>query len=112
MFNSLYLQGGDKLAKWADYLISAVRYNAEHSHLVKVNTYVDSGNGLKNPFKEKREDVIAKLKKGKKYCTIIRKNGNWKKGQMVHIVLVKEKEYIRTDKNETEKDNLGSLPEF
>jgi hypothetical protein len=100
------------LAKWADYLISAVRYDGDNSHIIKVKTHVDTGDGVDKPFEEKRETVISKLKNGKEYCTIIKKDGNWKRGQMVHIVQVKGNEYIRTDKNETDKDNLGSLPEF
>ena len=37
---------------------------------------------------------------------------NGKKGEDVHIVKVDDEKFIRTDKNETKKDNLGNLPEF
>ena len=100
------------MSKWADFLIFAVRYNEKHSHIIKVKTYIDTGDGLKDSYIESRNTVISKLKKGKEYCTIRKKNGNWTKGEKVHKVVVNDKEYIRTDKNETEKDNLGNLPEF
>lgn len=100
------------MAKWADYLIFTVRYNEKHSHIIKVKTYTDSGNGLKDPYIENRDTVISKLKKGNEYCTIRKRNGDWAKGEKVHKIVIKGKEYIRTDKNETEKDNLGNLPEF
>ena len=102
------------MTKWADYLISKVKYNSDHTHIIKVLTHVDKGDKVGQPGKEEnRETVIANLKKGYTYCTITKgAGGNWDKGQMVRKIIVKGKEYIRTDSNETEKDNLGELPEF
>jgi len=32
--------------KWADYLISAVRYNPQHTHIVNVKRHLDTGEGV------------------------------------------------------------------
>lgn len=99
--------------KWADYLISKVNYDREHKHIVKVKTHEDKGDNVGPSYEEIRTQVILNLKNGKTYCTIILgENKNWKKGETVRIITVRGKEFIRTDRNETEKDNLGNLPEF
>ena len=39
-------------------------------------------------------------------------NGQWVNGAKVEIISVNGGKYLRTDRNNTPKDNLGSLPEF
>ncbi|GAI66234.1 unnamed protein product, partial [marine sediment metagenome] len=47
------------------------------------------------------------------FVTIFKsEDGEWKRGEDVHIIEVKGKKYIRTDKNEIDEDNLGELPEL
>jgi hypothetical protein len=90
-----------------------VSYDSEHSHIVKVKTHEDKGNEVGTSYNETRTEVISNLKKGKTYgTTVVGENKKWKKGETVKIIKIREKEYIRTDRNETEKDNLGNLPEF
>lgn len=100
------------MAKWADYLISSVRYDADHTHIEKVKTHEDLGEEVGKFYEEDRKTVVENLHKDKTYCTIKKGNEGWKKGALVGIIKVKNIEYIRTDKNETEADNLGELPEF
>lgn len=101
------------MTKWADYLISAVRYNAEHSHIVQVKQHQDSGDSVKASTIVPRSTVVANLKARTTYMTIYKDNdGKWKKGEEVIIKPVEGTEYITTDPNETKKDNLGELPEF
>jgi len=100
------------LDKWADFLISAVKYNAGHDHIVKVKTHEDKIENVGNSFVESREEVVSKLKKDNKYCTITKGKDGWKKGEMVQIFEVNNKEFIKTVKNNEEEDNLGELPEF
>ncbi len=47
--------------------------------------------------------------RGKEVMTAYKSGGQWKKGDSVHTV---ESEWIRTDGNEIESDNLGDLPEY
>ena len=90
-----------------------MKYNDEHTHIVKVLCHNDLGDKIRKNFEEERKSVIKNISSGYAYCTIFKGNdSNWKKGQDVHKISIKGNEYIRTDKNQTEKDNLENLPEF
>jgi len=99
--------------KWADFLISKAGYNTDHTSIIKVTTHADNGDSVGSPFEETRQIVVSNIKNGKTYCTILKnKEGKWNKGAPVNIINVNGKEFIRTDRNQTESDNLGELPEF
>ena len=101
------------MAKWADYCISAVRYNAEHTHIVKVMVYPDNGDKLGNSSEWARLDVVNAIGQGNSFVTIYKNsNGNFDKGEDVRVVTVNGVKYIRTDANSKASDNLGNLPEF
>ena len=101
------------MEKWADYLISAVQYDSEHSHIVKVRVHEDKGGTVGSFFVSHRQEVIENIKNKKTYITLFEgQNNNWKKGEEVHIIVVGETEYIRTDQNKEECDNLENLPGF
>jgi len=53
------------MSKWADYGISAVRYNAEHKHIVQVRVHPDNGETIGSPSDQLRQDVISAIKKYK-----------------------------------------------
>lgn len=97
--------------KWADFLISTVRYDADHTHIDKVRVHKDLGDNIGDAYEENRATVVSNLKNDKTYYTILKKE-KWAKGAPVEILNVKGKEFIRTDKNQVEADNLGELPEF
>ncbi|MCG2702095.1 DUF3892 domain-containing protein [Candidatus Parcubacteria bacterium] len=60
-----------------------------------------------------KEDVISHIDDRNKVTTILPTgDGGWRKGAEVHVVDTGSGRYIRTDKNETPRDNLGELPEF
>jgi hypothetical protein len=101
------------MSKWADYGISDVRYNTKHTHIDKVKVLLDNGDTLGSPVEWTREVVIANIKNGLRFITIL-KNGinNFTKGQPVKIILVNGTEYIKTVDNSKESDNLENLPEF
>ena len=101
------------MAKWADYLISAVRYNDDHTHIIMVKQRIDKGNEVGSPNEVSRLDVVTNLKNNYSYMTIYQSNEDkWKRGEEVRIIKVGNSEFITTDPNETKKDNLGKLPEF
>ena len=101
------------MAKWADYCISAVRYDDEKTHIVRVRVHVDNGDTIADAKEWTRQSVVSSLEDGKSFVTITKSSdGKWKKGEDVHIIEVKGKKYIRTDANKRESDNLGKLPEF
>ncbi|MDP3449478.1 MAG: DUF3892 domain-containing protein [Anaerolineaceae bacterium] len=101
------------MAKWADYCISAVKYDSDHSRIVECHVHEDKGDKIGTLFIETRMEIVAKLKRTITYCTIREnKDGNWKKGDNVIQYLLDGEYFIRTDGNQTKKDNLGELPEY
>lgn len=101
------------VAKWADYLISQVQYNAEGSHIVKVLAHVDNGESVGAGTEATRQIVIARLDAGSTFCTITKNSdGKWQKGAAVFAVTIDNVRYIKTVADNTKKDNLGSLPRF
>ncbi len=101
------------MTKWADYCISEVRYNKDETHIVEVVVHIDKGDTISSASKWEREDVVSAIENGKTFVTIKKDaNGKWKKGQDVHVIIVNDEKYIRTDKNSTASDNLENLQKF
>lgn len=99
--------------KWADFGISHVRYNAEHTHIDKVLARPDNGSSLGPSTEMTRQDVIVAIKADLSFVTITKgTDDNWSKGQPVYIFRVNGTEYIKTVDNGEAKDNLENLPEF
>ena len=99
------------MVKWADYLISAVRYNVQHTHILTIRRHLDNGDNIANPNIVNRNIVTNDLKNGKSYKTIYKNNqGKWKQGEDVR--LIGNTGFITTDPNKVTRDNLGNLPEF
>ncbi len=97
--------------KWADYLISAVRYNPQHTHIVKVKRHLDTGEGVATFNIINKILVVKDLIDGKTYKTAYQENdGKWREGEDVRLVA--NTGFITTDPNTTTRDNLGNLPEF
>jgi hypothetical protein len=108
-----YCDRGEQMTdKWADYLISAVRYNAAETHIEKVRVHVDNGDSVGPASEWTRAKVIAQLEAGYSFVTILKSNGKWQKGATVRIVVIHGEKFIRTDADQTKEDNLGSLPRF
>lgn len=101
------------MSKWADYGISAVKYNAAHTHIDRVRAHPDNGDTIGAYSEYARADVVAAIKKGTTYVTIFKKtDGNWQNGQPVYVIKVNGVEYIKTVDNGKAADNLENLPEF
>ena len=101
------------MAKWADYGICKVHYDEDHKYIESVLIREDKGDTIGFAVEKPRAFIVSEIKDGTTFVTI-KKNvdGNWIKGQDVHIIIVNNEEYIRTDKNKKENDNLENLPEF
>lgn len=99
--------------KWADFLISAVQYNAQDTHIVKVMRHVDNGDSVGAGNEVTRQVVVQGLDAGKSYATITKSSdGKWLKGASVEIVTIAAVQYIKTVADSIKADNLGSLPRF
>jgi hypothetical protein len=101
------------MSKWADYGISAVRFNASHTHIDKVRVHPDNGVTIGASTECSRTDIVAAIKKGTTYVTILKgSDDKWKKGQPVIIININGTDYIKTVDNGKAADNLDNLPEF
>jgi hypothetical protein len=99
---------------WADYLISAVSYSSDRSKITYLQVHEDHGDSISPYAVHSRQSVIASIERGITFCTIYKNHTgeNWIKGADVNVMSTTYGKYLRTDKNNTPKDNLGNLPEF
>lgn len=100
------------MAKWADYGISAVRYDSDDQYIDKVKVRKDNGETIGASETWSRKDVLSKMDDNKTFVTILESGGKWNKGQDVHTIMVDGRHFLRTDANKKSKDNLESLPKF
>jgi len=101
------------VVKWAEYLISEVRYSPDHKRILQVKQHKDFDGEVSEGEIVERDVVSSNIKKGITYVTI--HNGSsttWKKGNVVRGFRVDGDYYIRVDKNKVNLDNLGMLNEF
>jgi hypothetical protein len=102
------------MTKWADYLISEVRFNSAGTHIDEVRTHTDTGDKVSGTTEDMtRQAVIDYLDSDKTFVTIYKNSdGSWKKGATVDTVTINGVRYIKTHSDGTEKDNLDELPPF
>lgn len=93
-----------------DYLISAVRYNFEHTRIVDVKRHLYQGDSVAAANIVNRNIIADDLKKGLKYKTIHRCDDNtWELRK--DVLLIMNSGYITVDPNST-RDNLGNIQDF
>lgn len=102
------------MKKWADFLISAVRFSEERNNKVisylKVHQDIEFAVGA--GFTWSREEFMRAIKEGKTFYTIYKKNnGDWKKGNTVNIVRANGGMVITDDEN-LYQDHLSHLLEL
>jgi hypothetical protein len=101
------------MTKWAEYLISEVRYSPDHHHILQVKQHKDLDGEVSEGEIVDKANVASNLKKGASYMTV--HNGSsetWKRGEKIRGFLVDGEYHIRIDKNKVNQDNLGMLNEF
>lgn len=101
------------MAKWADFLISGVKFNDLRTHIESLEVREDLGETVGSPNMIARLKVVENIEKGITYMTIFRNSttNKWDAGQEVRIIVVDNQKYLRTDRDKTPKDNLDNLPE-
>ncbi len=100
------------MKKWANHLISAIRYSPDHKYITELVQHEDQTDSITEGAIVKKLDVTDAIKKGKSYMTIFNSNGNWKIGEKIRVFMVEGEVFIRADKNKVDRDNLGLLPEI
>lgn len=102
------------MAQLAKFAIIKVRYNAAGTHIEKVmRCPLDANNNVGVEEERTRLQIVDAINnKGFTYMTFIKENGKYKPGAKVRVVAIKGNDWLRTDDNNIEKDNLGNLPTF
>lgn len=101
------------MSERADFYIEKVRYNKDHTRIVWVSVRQDSDRKLSGAHNMMRKKMMSLMQEGKQFMTIHRNpEGKYRKGQKISVIRVKGIEYLRTDQNQTEKDQLEDLPEY
>lgn len=99
----------------ADFCVTAVRYNKERKHIdflhVREETKRDGKPFLGQIRIVPRAFVADIIRRGNAtFQTRIEKSpGTWSVGAHIHVI---DEEYLTTDRNSTQRDNLENLPEF
>ena len=99
------------MEKWADYLISEVKYGPNHL-IEQVKIHTEDENGISQGTITDRSLISHNIKNGKTYKTIIHSLKGWKLADTVQVNRVDGETFIRIDKNKTEQDFLGPILEF
>jgi hypothetical protein len=97
----------------ADYYIEKVRYTKDHSRIIWVSVREDNSSKLSGAYNMVRKRIMGLIHDGKQFMTIFRNDeGKFRKGQKILLVSVKGTEFIRTDPDQMDKDQLENLPEY
>ena len=98
------------MANWADFVITKVGYDRTETRIVQVEIRPDTGTSIGQATRATRQQVIDSIGRGVTYVTAYLRNGNWQRGEDVHVATIRGVKYLRTDRNRIEAENLGSLP--
>ena len=101
------------MAKWADYLISAVKFSDKggHHYISHVWLHEDTGDSVSSG-KEQTKDEVIKLIDKEKTIKTIRWNyqtAKWSQGAVVQTEKLDGVRYLRTHPDATKSDNLDNL---
>ncbi len=101
------------MSKCANHIISAVRYNPEHTHIDKVKAHEVTGALIDEGVEFARRPIVDAINMGMVIATASKNDiGEWSIGGKVAVINVNGTDYLKTENTDTEDDNLGSLPEF
>ncbi|MBV6418851.1 MAG: hypothetical protein DAHOPDDO_00061 [Ignavibacteriaceae bacterium] len=102
------------MKKWADYLISGVRYdsNSQHKVISYLRVHIDNGDTVAECRTWDKDEVLKAFSNGYKFLTIIKDNyGRWLKGKEITISRQNDS-FIITDSTNTTNDSLQNILEF
>lgn len=99
------------MSKWADFLISDKKYKdaGNRKYIDEVFIHLDLGEKVGEGSWVTRDKVVFLIKKDITFCTIYKGDDVWKQGMPVIIDKVNDVEYLKTESNNTEKDNLEKI---
>ncbi len=99
--------------KWADYCISAVRYDKDRRFIEMAVVHVDEGEAIGDGHAYPRDEIIKAFGLLKSFATISGDPQNgWRKSGEMRAVEYKGMKYLRADNAKEGFDSVGCLPEF
>ena len=99
------------MTKWADYLISAVKYDSDR-RIIQVRQHKDTGEAIGDGEIVDKATIASNINNGISYKTIFSSLSTWKLGDRVKTSRVDNDFCLRIDDNKVKHDNLGPLPEL
>ncbi len=99
------------MEKWANYLISEVKYGQNHL-IEQVKVHTEEDGEISAGTLADRVQISHDIKNGKSYITIFLSLPGWIEGDSVYVYRVGGNSFIRIDKNKAEQDFLGSILQF
>lgn len=100
------------MQKWADYLVSAVRFNVHGTHIESIRCHEDHGEMFGDAKVFSRETVVKAVQNGKTFATIARQqDGKYRYGAPLQTVTLSYV-YLKTKSDNIIQDNLDELPVF
>ncbi len=96
--------------KWADFLISEVRYGKNHL-IDEVKIHTDDG-AISDSTTVPKSAITHNIKNGKTYKTIFHSLKGWKVGEDVRLFRVSGDYFLRVDQNKVNQDNLGQILQY
>ncbi|MGB8299220.1 MAG: DUF3892 domain-containing protein [Polyangia bacterium] len=98
--------------RWADFVITAVRYDPDRSHITELLVRTDNGDTLGAGTEWTRADVVLAIRRGQTFVTAFSTGSSFARGADVRVEMVGNEQFLRTDRNQRRADNLGELPEL
>lgn len=96
-----------------DYGITHVRMNLLRTRIEWVRALPRNGEQFGSAVSFTKQEVINRMDGNFTFCTLTSNGyGGWKYGARVRKFRTVNGTFLRTDANNTEKDNLDNLPEF
>jgi len=100
-------------SKWANFVITAVKYHPRRTAITEVEIRADNGAHLGPPQRATRQSVIDAIDRGQTFVTAYRQpDGNFRRGEDVRVVNTPHGRFIRTDRDNILADNISKLPEY
>jgi hypothetical protein len=99
------------MAKWADFVVSAIQKGSGLANISHVQIHEDLENGFGPPQLIDKYQLSSKIQRGITFITVFKKNENdWAPGETIRTYVKDGEAHIRTDDNKVDGDNLGNLP--
>ena len=100
------------MGKWADYLVSGIKYSDSgyNKQLSELYIQIDEGASAGSLISCSKAEIIKMIEQGCSFITIHQIDEEiWEKGKPIKRIEIGDQIYLRTDSNNLREDNLGNF---